>query len=223
VCGRDRSDSLVLRRDGVAALAVAESSGYASQTLVVTWDVRARNTDAWLRLRQGICWIHVLAVSIMGCQGTAEDHDVSGTSSCVADVTPGVFNRELKPGDELCACDDWTAFVATLDRVSYQRVSLEASEAGRFECSDPLVATQICAALHTAATDAPLLELTCQGHTWQVVDCGGPDLIVDGSPCSCGAQATEIHPCNGIVLAVGQTTCGALAQTVTVTCEPRPE
>jgi hypothetical protein len=52
------------------------------------------------------------------------------------------------------------------------------------------------------------------------VDCGGHDLTVDGSPCSCAPHATEVHPCNGIVLGEGQTSCGALAQTVDVVCEP---
>jgi hypothetical protein len=84
-------------------------------------------------------------------------------------------------------------------------------------CSDPAAATTICRALHQGG----FASVFCDGHGWNVGECGGVELSVDGGICFCGFPRGSVRPCisNENWGGVNTSTCGGPSQTMTVVCE----
>jgi hypothetical protein len=102
---------------------------------------------------------------------------------------------------------------------SYSAVSMS----GTFDptgvtCSDPATATQICQALHQGS----FASVFCNGHFWNVGECGGIVMNLDVDICSCDFGAGHaIRPCifNDNWGGMNTDTCGAPSQTMSVTCQ----
>jgi len=158
------------------------------------------------------------ASSFCGCQGLSVD---PGIGLCTQVTSGTAFSHEFAPGDTL-ACSEWNQFRSQLLSPSFTRVTLSGSRGGSFECTDPLAASQICRALR----DDGFTNVSCQGHTWRVNDCGGgPELAVDSFPCSCDFPGNTVRPCNTGGLGfggVGTDTCSSIPQGIEVTCDSGP-
>jgi len=114
-------------------------------------------------------------------------------------------------------CSHWNDFLFNqLTGGSYSSVSMS----GTFDptgvtCSDPAAATQICGALHSGG----FVSVACNGHLWNVGGCGGTELSVDVSFCSCSFGRT-VRPCTGEFWGgMNTSTCDGPSQNMTVVCE----
>jgi len=116
-------------------------------------------------------------------------------------------------------CNDWNNFLDTrLDLGSFTVVTMSGTfDTTGVTCSDPTAATQICQALHNRATTS----VFCNGHSWNIGQCGGLELAVDNPVCFCtfGFDHTA-RPCTGPNWGgVGTETCDAPSQNMTVVCQ----
>jgi hypothetical protein len=148
-----------------------------------------------------------------GCQGLAGNPEIgicpSGASTDV------VFNHTFDVGGVEVSCGAWNTFVNELTGDSFGRVTLAGSLDGQFECSDPLAASRICNALRIG--DA--VNESCDGHVWTVGECGGTEVSVDTSFCSCTVPGNSLRACNqGAFGGIGTPTCSQVPQTITLTC-----
>jgi hypothetical protein len=121
--------------------------------------------------------------------------------------------------DAPAQCTNWNDFLDNqLDLGSFTAVTVS----GTFDptgvtCSDPTAATQICQALHNRATTS----VSCNGHSWNIGQCGGLELAVDNPVCFCTSGFDHtLRPCEGFQWGgVGTQTCFAPSQTMTVVCQ----
>lgn len=102
---------------------------------------------------------------------------------------------------------------------TYSSVSMSGTfDPGGATCSDPAAATQICQALH----HGNFASVFCNGHLWNVGECGGIVLNLDVGICSCDFGAGHaIRPCifNDNWGGANTQTCFAPTQNITVVCE----
>jgi hypothetical protein len=116
-------------------------------------------------------------------------------------------------------CDSWNDFRANqLTSGSYGRVSVSGTfNSTGVTCDDPAAATQICQALHSGG----FASLFCNGHSWNVGQCGGVELSVDTGVCFCNSGGVDtVRPCLGDEWGgLNTSTCFAPSQTMTVVCE----
>jgi hypothetical protein len=83
-------------------------------------------------------------------------------------------------------------------------------------CSDPVAASQICGAMHRGN----FVSVTCNGHNWSVGSCGGTELSVDTTFCSCSFIGHTVRPCLSDVWGgVNTETCDGPSQNMQVICE----
>ena len=131
-----------------------------------------------------------------------------------------VFSEDfVKFHDAPAQCNSWNDFLGNqLVDGSYNSVTMS----GTFDptgvtCSDPAAATQICQALH----HGNFASVFCGGHVWNVGQCGGTELNIDGSTCHCNFSSSyAIRPCTGSSWGgVNTDTCGGPSQNITVVCE----
>ncbi len=126
------------------------------------------------------------------------------------------FIQGVTGGSEIC--DDWNAFRSELTG-EFVSVSLSGSADGNgVTCSDPVLATQICNALNTGQA---LINLSCEGNTWNVGECAGTSISVNASVCSCASENAHIaRPCifNQNWGGMGTRTCNAPDQSLEVRC-----
>ncbi|HEX7836476.1 MAG TPA: hypothetical protein VF469_03385, partial [Kofleriaceae bacterium] len=149
----------------------------------------------------------------------------SGIGVCeagVCSVTGALFSDSffqfLSPTS--AQCDRWNDFrINQLVNGSYGSVTMS----GTFDplgvtCSDPAAATQICQALHQGS----FASVFCNGHFWNVGECGGIVLNLDVGICSCDFGAGHaIRPCifNENWGGMNTQTCVAPNQSMTVVCQ----
>jgi hypothetical protein len=144
----------------------------------------------------------------------------SGIGVCqagVCSVQGTVFSEDFVQFQGAPAqCDRWNDFLFNqLVDGSYGSVTMS----GTFDptgvtCSDPAAATQICQALHHGS----FASVFCDGHNWNVGQCGGTELNVDTGTCFCGFGHT-VRPCAGSIWGgVNTETCFGPNQNMTVIC-----
>lgn len=148
----------------------------------------------------------------------------NGAGTCqqgVCSVQGAVFSEDFIQFQEAPAqCSSWNDFLDNrLSDTTYGSVSVTGTfDFSGVTCADPTSATQICQALHHRTS----ASVFCNGHTWNVGDCGGsPEIAVDNGVCLCtfGFDHT-LRPCvftnwGG----VGTQTCSAQSQTMTIACQ----
>lgn len=149
--------------------------------------------------------------SACGCRSLDFDLDLG---ICTSSEVGVLFSAELGVFD---ACPQWLEFTSALGSSTFSRVTLSGSLGGAVECSDPLAAAEICAAL--ASGGDVQRSFACDGHSWSVGECGGPELSVDTGFCSCQSQGNTVRPCNGVFGGVGTDTCANITQQMEVACE----
>jgi hypothetical protein len=148
----------------------------------------------------------------------------SGTGVCeagVCSVQGTVFSEDFIQFESAPAqCDSWNDF---LDNQLVSGGFSSITMSGTFDlngvtCSDPTAATLICDALH----DRRSTSVSCDGHTWNVGQCGGLELNIDEFVCTCTFfdQGHTLRPCTGSSWGgVGTETCDGPNQNMTVVCE----
>jgi len=158
---------------------------------------------------------HVAVADGTRCNG------VGVCNAGVCSVQGAVFSENFPQfSDAPAQCDSWNDFLDNrLSDTTFHSITI----AGTFDptgvtCSDPGSATQICEALHHRS----FASVTCNGHLWNVGNCGGPEVVVDNPVCNCtfGFDHT-VRPCVGFGEwgGVGTETCFAPTQTMTVACQ----
>jgi hypothetical protein len=121
----------------------------------------------------------------------------SGTQACINGVCNGgpsaTFSGTFLPGQAPGAfCPQWQAFQAQI-APSATSITLT-SNTGTQVCGDPMIAQQLCTAIHGHAN----VTIPCLGHSWSVDQCdGGTEVTVDTPACTCaGPLSTAIRPCS---------------------------
>jgi hypothetical protein len=121
----------------------------------------------------------------------------SGTQACINGACNGgpsaTFSATFLPGQAPGAfCPQWQAFQSQI-APSATSISLT-SNTGTQVCGDPMIAQQLCTAIHTHAN----VTIPCLGHSWSVDQCdGGTEVTVDTPACTCfGPVSTAIRPCS---------------------------
>jgi len=116
-------------------------------------------------------------------------------------------------------CDSWNTFLSALTNSSYSSITISGTlDTTGVTCNDPVVATQICQALHNASSS---LSVLCNGRIWNVGNCGpGRELSADGSTCVCDTGYVA-RPCIGNLNwgGVNSSTCSAPSQNITISCQ----
>lgn len=147
----------------------------------------------------------------------------SGSGVCeggVCSIEQAVFSETFFQGETAVQqCGAWNNFIDNLlVSSSYNRITMSGSfDPNGVTCTNPIAATQICQALHNRT----VASVVCDGHTWNVGDCIGPEISVDTGVCLCQAQSRSVRPCifNLNWGGVNTQTCGAPTQNMTVVCE----
>jgi hypothetical protein len=147
----------------------------------------------------------------------------SGSGVCEAgtcSVQGTVFSEDFFQFQSAPAqCDSWNDFLINrLVSGGFSSITMSGTfDLNGVTCSDPTAATQICQALHNGSS----VSVLCNGHRWNVGQCGGLELAVDNSVCFCtGSQSHTVRPCTGSNWGgVGTETCSAPSQNMTVVCE----
>jgi hypothetical protein len=146
----------------------------------------------------------------------------SGVGTCesgICSVKGTVFSQDFTEFESPSSaqCDNWNDFRNNqLVDGDYGSVTMSGTfDSTGVTCSDPAAATQICQALHQGG----FASVFCNGHSWNVGDCGGTELSLDSS-CSCGS-VDAVRPCifNDNWGGVNTSTCGGPSQNITVVCE----
>ena len=149
----------------------------------------------------------------------------SGIGTCQAgtcSVQGAVFSQNFFQfqSPSSAQCNSWNDFLNNqLVDGSYSSVTMS----GTFDptgvtCSDPAAATQICQALHHGS----FASVFCNGHAWNVGQCGGTVFDLDADICFCDfGSAHAIRPCifNQNWGGVNTDTCGAPSQNITIVCQ----
>jgi hypothetical protein len=146
----------------------------------------------------------------------------SGVGTCEAgtcSVQGTVFSEDFFTSQSPAAqCTSWNTFLGNLVDSSYGSVTMN----GTFDqvgvtCSDPAAATRICQALRVGS----FTSVSCNGHVWNVGQCGGTELSIDASVCFCSSLARTVRPCTGTDVwgGVNTPTCDAPDQNITVVCQ----
>jgi hypothetical protein len=146
----------------------------------------------------------------------------SGVGVCQAgtcSVQGAVFSQDFFQFEDAPAqCDVWNDFLFNQLVGSFSRVTMSGTfDSTGVTCNDPTAATQICQALHAGS----FTTVFCNGHSWNVGQCGGTELSLDQSTCSCSFSAGhDVRPCTGFDWGgVNTETCDAPSQNITVVCE----
>ena len=146
----------------------------------------------------------------------------SGVGTCeagICSVKGTVFSADFFQFQSAPAqCDSWNDFLGNqLTDGTYSSVTMN----GTFDptgvtCTDPAAATQICQALHHGS----FTSVFCDGHSWNIGQCGGTELNIDFGVCFCNSPGRTIRPCEGEFWGgVNTDTCGGPNQNITVVCE----
>ncbi len=146
----------------------------------------------------------------------------SGIGVCDAgscSVEGGVFSEDF-PGfqDAPEQCNRWNDFLANeLVDADYSSVTMNGTfNLVGFTCTNPTAATAICRAMH----NGDFASVFCDGHSWNVGQCGGTELSVDTGVCFCNNPGNTIRPCIGFQWGgINTNTCGAPSQNMTVICQ----
>ncbi|MBC7973511.1 MAG: hypothetical protein H7138_00895 [Myxococcales bacterium] len=160
--------------------------------------------------------------------GVANDSVPDGTSCsgigvCEAgscSVEGAIFSEDFPGFQEAPAqCDRWNDFLINeVVADSYSSVSMNGTfNLLGFTCSDPAAATAVCRAMH----DGSFASVFCDGHQWNVGQCGGVEVSVDSGICSCSFPGNSVRPCTsfGDWGGINTSTCGAPSQNLTVICQ----
>lgn len=147
----------------------------------------------------------------------------SGAGVCqagVCSVQGTVFSEDFSQFQDAPAqCNRWNDFLDNqLVAGDFSSVTMSGTfDLNGVSCSDPTAATQICRALHSHSTTS----VSCNGHVWNVGQCGGLEIAVDNPVCFCtSGQSHTVRPCTGSNWGgVGTETCSAPTQNMTVVCE----
>jgi hypothetical protein len=147
----------------------------------------------------------------------------SGVGVCqggVCSVSGTVFSEDFVQFQSAPAqCDRWNDFLINqLSDGSYSRVAMSGTfNTTGIACSDPAAATQICQALHSGS----FTSVFCDGHSWNIGQCGGTEVSIDTGVCFCNfGTASTVRPCTGIDWGgVATSTCDGPSQNMTVVCE----
>ncbi len=113
-------------------------------------------------------------------------------------------------------CVNWLKFNASLIGV-FSGVQISGSnDSTGFSCGGA-AADQVCQALHTGGN----VSVSCNGHMWNVGNCGGTAINVDSSVCTCDSVGWTVRPCinNPNWGGMKGVDCNASAQTLTVVCQ----
>jgi hypothetical protein len=146
----------------------------------------------------------------------------SGVGTCEAgtcSVQGTVFSADFfQFQDAPAQCNSWNDFLNNqLVDGSYGSVTVSGTfDPAGVTCNDPAAATQICQALH----HGNFASVFCNGHSWNVGQCGGTEISVDlGGVCFCSFGRT-VRPCTGFDWGgVNTETCEAPNQNITVVCD----
>jgi hypothetical protein len=145
----------------------------------------------------------------------------SGVGTCEAgtcSVQGTVFSADFVEFQSAPAqCNSWNDFLNNqLVDGSYSSVTMNGTfDPAGVTCNDPTAATQICQALH----HGNFTSVFCNGHSWNVGQCGGTELSVDIGVCFCSFGRT-VRPCLGNSWGgVNTSTCGGPSQNITVVCD----
>jgi hypothetical protein len=153
----------------------------------------------------------------------------NGIGSCrvgVCSVQGAVFSEDFVAFQSAPAqCDSWNDFLDNrLSDTSFNRITVSGTfDSTGVTCDDPGLATLLCQSLHHRR----FASTSCNGHQWNVGDCGGTlgslAIAVDNSVCSCTFDfgfEHMIRPCLGFNWGgVGSPTCNAPSQNMTVVCQ----
>lgn len=142
----------------------------------------------------------------------------AGACSVQGAVFTDSFFRFQSP--TFAQCNSWNNYRTNqLVNGSYGSVTMSGTfDPAGVTCSDPAAATQICQALHQGS----FASVFCNGHFWNVGECGGIVLNLDTGICSCDfGLGHAIRPCifNENWGGMNTQTCGAPSQTMTVVCQ----
>lgn len=152
--------------------------------------------------------------SFCGCESLSFDADVGVCSQVVSGF---IFSGEFSGSFDPLLCAQWNDFKGQLGAASFSRVTLSGNLGPTLECNDPTAATQICNLLSSNSGFGS--NVICDGHNWSVGECGGTELTVDNSFCSCAFPGNTVRPCSSNGSGVGTATCSQVPQTIEVTCE----
>jgi hypothetical protein len=146
----------------------------------------------------------------------------SGRGVCeagVCSVTGLVFSEDFVQSQTAPAqCNRWNDFLFNeLHDGDYNAVTMSGTfDPAGVTCADPAAATQICRALHNGT----FASIACDGHSWNVGQCGGTELSIDGGICFCRFSGRTLRPCIGFEWGgVLTDTCSPPSQNITVICE----
>ncbi len=147
----------------------------------------------------------------------------SGTGVCqagVCSVQGTVFSEDFVQFNSAPAqCDSWNDFLSNqLVNGGYSSITMSGTfDLNGVTCSDPTAATQICQALHSRSS----VSVFCNGHSWNVGQCGGLELAIDNNVCFCTfGNSHTVRPCTGPNWGgVNSETCDGPSQTMTVVCQ----
>jgi hypothetical protein len=149
----------------------------------------------------------------------------SGIGVCqagVCSVQGAVFSSDFFQfqSPSSAQCSNWENYrLNQLVDGSYSSVSMSGTfDPSGVTCSDPAAATQICQALHHGS----FASVSCNGHSWNVGQCGGVVISLDIDICFCDFGAGHaIRPCifNENWGGMNTQTCDAPSQNMTVVCQ----
>jgi hypothetical protein len=144
----------------------------------------------------------------------------SGVGVCEAgtcSIEGTVFSEDFVQFESAPAqCNSWNDFTDNrLVQGEYSSITMSGTfDPNGITCSDPAVATQLCQAMHNHSFTSAF----CDGHVWNVGQCGGTELSLDFTACSCTFGYT-VRPCTGTSWGgINTATCGAQNQNMTVIC-----
>jgi hypothetical protein len=153
-----------------------------------------------------------------GCRSLSFDESVGVCAPGQAISTSFIHDfSDLSSGAGSLACDEWNAFQSALTGGAFGRIAIQSSVGGEVECTEPEIASQICAALGSRSS----INVACQGHTWNVGFCEDLEIAVDTFTCNCTFSPT-VRPCDGSGNGFGgfsTNSCSNQPQTLGVVCE----